>query len=70
MGKKKRKIFGLDDDDDDESGMGNDENDDNEGASPFGDVPENFFDQFQDIFKNLTKQFKSKDFMNFSKNMK
>jgi HSP20 family protein len=69
MGKKKRKIFGLDDDDDEESGIGNDENDDNDEASPFGDVPENFFDQFQDIFKNLTKQFKSKDFVNFSKNI-
>jgi HSP20 family protein len=63
MGKKKRKIFGLDDDDEDGNGTDDDE------ASPFGDVPEDFFDKFQGIFKNLMKQFKSKDFMNFSKNI-
>nr|MDO8086325.1 Hsp20/alpha crystallin family protein [Candidatus Sigynarchaeum springense] len=63
MVKKKRKIFGPFDDDDDSEGSDDDE------ASPFGDVPDDFFDQFQDIFKNLMKQFKSKDFMNFSKNI-
>ncbi|NMC07371.1 MAG: Hsp20/alpha crystallin family protein [Candidatus Lokiarchaeota archaeon] len=62
---KKRKVFKPFDDDDDE---GNDGGIDDE-SSPFGDVPEDFFDQFQDIFKNLMKQFKSKDFMNFSKNI-
>ncbi len=63
MGKKKRKIFGLDDDDEDNK----DSDDDDE--SPVGDVPDEFLDQFQGIFKNLMKQFKSKDFMNFSKNI-
>jgi HSP20 family protein len=63
MGKKKRKIFGLDDDDEDDNGSDNDD------ESPVGDVPDEFLDQFQGIFKNLMKQFKSKDFMNFSKNI-
>ncbi|MBN2150362.1 MAG: Hsp20/alpha crystallin family protein [Candidatus Lokiarchaeota archaeon] len=60
---KKRKPFRPFDDDDDDSGTDDDE------GSPFGDVPDDFFDQFQDIFKNLMKQFKSKDFVNFSKNI-
>ncbi|MEX2683693.1 MAG: Hsp20/alpha crystallin family protein [Candidatus Sigynarchaeota archaeon] len=62
MGKKKRKIFGPFDDDDD-----SEDNDDE--ISPFGDIPDDFFNQFQDIFKNLMKQFKSKDFINFSRNI-
>ncbi len=62
MGKKRKPFRPLDDDED-----GNNSDDDE--ASPFGDVPDDFFEQFQDIFKNLMKQFKSKDFVNFSKNI-
>lgn len=70
MGKKPRKIYRPFDDDDDDApgfpffGMNEDDDDAGEGTSP-----EDILPGFNDIFKNLMKQFKSKDFMNFSKNL-
>ena len=52
MGKKKKIWKPSDDDVDDD----NEDTDDEEGASPFGGNPEDFFSNFQDIFKNLMKQ--------------
>ena len=65
MGKKKRKIHRPFDDEDD------DENWDFNGFPFFGggDDSEDFSGYFQDILKKLMKQFKGKDFMNFSKNL-
>ncbi len=72
MGKKKRREpWRLPDDDDD--GDDGDDGDDSLG-NPFGNIFP-FSDDgekpewFDDIFKNIMKQFKSKDFMNFSKNL-
>ena len=65
---KKKKIWKPADDDEEEDNEDDDAND-GEGASPFGGNPEDFFSNFQDIFKNLMKQFKSKDFMDIFKQL-
>jgi|GEM_PF-86914 len=68
MAKKKKIWKPADDDDEDKEDSFNDDEDEN-GASPFGGNPEDFLSNFQDIFKNLMKQFKSKDFMDIFKQL-
>ena len=63
MGKKKKIWKPSDDEEEDDE----DKDDDEDAASPFGGNPDDFFMNFQDVFKNLMKQFKSKDFMDIFK---
>lgn len=72
MGKKKKVWRPLDDEDDsgdDDDGEDDSGDDDEDKSNPFGGNPNDFFANFQDIFKNLMKQFKSKDMMDIFKQL-
>jgi len=64
MGKKKKPWRLPEDDEDDE-----DRDEDEDESSPFGANSGDFFENFQDIFKKMMKQFKSKDFTDIFKQM-